>query len=113
MKQMVVQVNLNRTGLGASAAQRTGERQMFPLLQPAQMRGQHRSDRPRVSGSIGMPAYVFKNRTNVQAGAAADAMQRIALLTIREQFGASVIQKDHVIFLGAVEFPRLARAGVK
>ena len=53
---------------------------MLPLLQPAQVRRDHRADRPAVGGAVGVAADIAENRADVQARAAADAVQGVALL---------------------------------
>ena len=70
-----MKVDLNRTGLGAGAAERGGIREMFPAPQTTQMRRNHRADRPLIGRSIGVAADVAVNRADVQAGSATDAVK--------------------------------------
>ena len=42
---------------------------------------------PGISGAVGVAADGAKHRADVQAGAAANAMQHLALLDVGEQFG--------------------------
>ena len=67
---------------------------------------------PRVSRAVGVAADVAENRADVQARAAADAMQRVALLGVGEQFRAAVVEQHDVKFLRAVGFAGLARAAI-
>ena len=81
----MVQINLHRARLGAGAAQRRREGQMFPVLQAAQVRRDDRADGAGVGGAVGVAANVAENRADVQARAAADAMERVALLGVGEE----------------------------
>ena len=110
LQQMMVQINFHRARLGAGAAKRTGVGKMFPILQAAQMRRDDRADRAAVSRAVGVAADVAENRADVQARAAADAVQRVALLGVGEQFGAAIVEQDDVPFLRAVA-SRRAGAG--
>ena len=83
---------------------------MFPILQSAQVGRDDRTDRSAVSGAVGVPADVAENRADIQARAAADAVERVALLGVRQQFRAAIVQQDHMPFLGTVGFAGLARA---
>ena len=85
---------------------------MFPILQAAQMRRDDRTDRAAVSRAVSVAADVPKNRADVQAGAAADAMERVALLGIGQEFGAMIVQQHDMPFLGTVAFAGLAGAGI-
>src|SRR5262245_51696858 len=58
LQQVMMQVDLYRTGLGASAAQRTGIGQMLPILQPAKMRRDHRPNRAGIGRAVGVAANV-------------------------------------------------------
>ena len=86
---------------------------MLPILKPAQVRRDDRANRTLIGRAITVPADVFENRTNVQTGATADAVERIALFGIRQQFRAAVVQQYDVKFFRAVGFARLAWAAVK
>jgi len=50
---------------------------------------------------------------NVEARAAADAVERVALLGVGQQFGAAIVEQDDVELLRSVDFAGLARSAVK
>ena len=107
-----MQINLHRAGLRTRPAQRRRVGQMLPILQAAQMRCDHRAHGSAVRGAVSVPAHVAEDGAHVQAGPAADAMQRVALFRVRQQFRAPVVQQHHVPFLRAVRLARLARTGI-
>ena len=82
---------------------------MLPIQQAAQVWRDHRADRPLVSCAVSVTADVFKDRTDVQARAAADAVQRIALFRIGKQAGAVVVEEYDVKLLRSIRFARLRR----
>ena len=86
---------------------------MFPILQPAQVRRDDRADRAVISRAVGVAADVSENRADVQASAAADAVERVALLGVRQQFRAVIVQQHDVTFFRAVGFAGLARAAIQ
>ena len=92
VQEMMVQVDLYRAGIGAGAAQRRRVGQVLELIEAAQMRSQHASDRAGICGAVGVAAYGAKYRAGVQARAAADAVQDVALLGVGEKFAASVVE---------------------
>src|ERR1039458_182605 len=85
---------------------------MFPLLQAAQMRRDDRADGAAVSRAVSLAADVAENRADVQARAAADAMECVALLGVGEEFRAMIVEQDNVPFLRAVALAGLAWAGI-
>src|ERR1035438_3464065 len=85
---------------------------MFPVLQAAQMRRDDRADGAAVSSSVSLAADIAENRADIQARTAADAMKRVALLGVGEEFRAMIVEQDDVPFLRAVAFAGLARAGI-
>ena len=86
---------------------------MFPILQAAQMRCDHGTDWTGIGRAIRVPPNVAENRANVEAGAAADAMKRIPLLSIRQQFGAAIIQQNDMELFGPIRFPGLPGSAIK
>src|SRR5256885_16752119 len=86
---------------------------MLPVLQPAQMGCDHRADRSGVGGAVSVAADVAKDGTDVQAGAATDAMEGVALLGIREQFRATIIQEHDMILFRSVGLAWLPRPPIK
>src|SRR5258707_953271 len=86
---------------------------MLPILQPAQVRCNHGTDGTGISRAISMSANVAENRANIQASTTANAVQRIALLGIGQEFRAPIIEQNDVIFLRAIGFAGLSRAAIK
>src|SRR5436190_13731827 len=86
---------------------------MFPILQAAQMRCDHGTDWTGIGRAIRVPPNVAENRANVEAGAAADAMKRVALLGVGEQLGPMIIQQDDMILFWSVGLTRLTRAAIE
>ena len=76
-QQQLVQRDPDRAGLPAGAAQRGGVRELGRLRRVLQQRRDDRADRPRVDAAVGVPADLALDRAGVQAGAAADAVQRL------------------------------------
>ncbi len=109
-QQMMREINLHRARLRAGAAKRGGKREMLPILQSPQMWRDHRSNRPAVHRGVGVPAHVAKNRANIQARPAPNAVQRVALFRIRQHRGAPVIQQHDVELLRPIRLARLPRA---
>src|ERR1700730_5473815 len=107
---MVMQIDLHRAGLGASATKRRRVGEVFPIHQTAQVRRNNRADRPLVSGRIGVAADIPVNRANVQTSSATDAVERIPLLGISQQLSSSIVQKDNMKFLWPIGFAWLTRA---
>ncbi len=85
---------------------------MLPILQPAQVGRDDPADGPRVGRAVGVAAHVAIDRADVQARAAADAVERVALFGVGQQRRAVVVEQDDVELLRAVRFARLARAAV-
>ena len=65
---------------------------MVPLLEATQVRSNHRADGTLVGCAISQAADIFKDRANIEAGPAADAMQGIALLGVGQEASASIVE---------------------
>src|ERR671913_2536075 len=99
----------NRTGLPTRPAEARSVGQIFRFVVALEQWRYDGPDRTGVGRSVGVAASLPVDRADVQAGAAADAVQR--LLELRaEQFGASVVHEDEMQLLGAVEFAYLPRS---
>ena len=85
---------------------------MLPILQPAKVRSDHAPDGALVGRAVGMAADVLENGADVQAGAAADAVQGIALLGVGQQARAVIIEQHDMKLLGTVDFTRLPRPAI-
>ena len=70
-------LDLDRAGVVARAAQRRRPRQRRVRVEPEQLRRQDRADRPRIDRLVRLPADARVDRAHVQAGRAADAVQRL------------------------------------
>src|ERR1700722_12604980 len=83
---------------------------MVELVNSAEMRSEDAADRSGIRGAIGVAANSAKHRAHVEAGTAADAMQHVALLDVREQFGSAIVEQDDMEFFGPIDLIRLAWA---
>src|SRR5436853_5666686 len=101
MQQHVRNVDLDRAHLATRAAQRRSERKIFRSFASNQLRGQKGSDRSGIDPSIGMAADLLINRTGVQTGAAANAIERLAQVFVCKNVHAAVIEYDYMKLLGA------------
>src|SRR5690606_14757469 len=97
-------VDLDRADLVAGAAQGRGVRKRLVDLArgAAQLRVEHRTDRPRVDRAVGVAAGALVDRADVEAGRAADAPQRLAPDAVAEDVRATVVEQDDVHLLRAV-----------
>ena len=77
----------------------------FASLRPLQQRGYDGADRARVGRAVGVAAGLPVDRADVQARAAADAVERLLELGA-EQLRAAVVKQDQVHLLGPVELAR-------
>src|SRR6185437_2451982 len=104
VQEVMMQIDLHRANRGARAAKRGCVGKVLKLP-TAQMRRQHRADRPRIGGSVRVPADMAVHRTDIQASAAANAMQHLPLFRMAEQAAATVIHQHYVKFFRAIHFP--------
>jgi len=75
---------------------------MVKLVNAAQMRSENAADWAGIGGAIGVAAHSAKHRADVEAGAAADAMQHVALFDIREQFASAIVEQYDMEFFGPI-----------
>ena len=87
-----------RTATRRTAARRSGRR----AAGPGELRGQDRADRARIDRAVRVPAGALVDRADVQAGAAADAVQRLAAHRVGEHRGAAVVEQHQVELLRPV-----------
>src|SRR5262245_34378557 len=73
-------------------------------LAAAEARRDHAADRARIGGVVRMTADVPVYGTDVQTGAAANAVQHFPFFGVGQQAAASVIKQDAVKFLRAISF---------
>src|SRR5438552_3389961 len=98
-EQLVVQVDADRADVAARPAQRGREGEIGVFLR-VDVRGQDRADGPRDGHAIAVASAAAIDRAGVQAGRAADALERVAVLLAREDPAAPVID-DHDVHRGA------------
>src|SRR5579862_3376454 len=109
-EKVVMQINFHGASVRARAAEGRRIGEMVKLVNAAQMGSENAADWARISGAVSVAANSAKHRANIEAGAAANAMQHVALLDVREQFGSAIVEQHDVEFLGAVDLIRLSRA---
>src|SRR5262250_2232248 len=80
-------------------------------LTATQVRREHTADGPLIRGAIRVAADIAVHRTDIQAGAAADAVQHLALFGVCQQTAAAVVEQHDVKLFRAVSFSRLAWSG--
>ena len=100
-----MEIDFHRARARAGAAERRRVREVLPILQAAQVRRDDGADRPLIRRAVGVAADVLENRADVQTRAAADAMERVALLGIGEEARAVIVEQDDVKFLRPVHSP--------
>ena len=82
LQQHLGQVDLHRTDFRAGPAQAGGEGQPRRVRGPQELRGENGADRPRVHPRKAVAADSAVHRAGVQAGPAANAVQRLALVAV-------------------------------
>ena len=110
LEQQLVERDLHRASVGARAAQRRGVRQRGRVVEPDEQRQEHRAHRARVDRAVRGAAGLPVDRADVQAGAAADAREHLAVLRA-EQVRAAVVDDHDVQLLGPVLLARPPRPG--
>src|SRR6202008_3618726 len=108
-EKVVVKIDFHRASIGARATKRRCVGEMLKLVEPAQVGCEHAADRSRGGSAVGVVANGAKHRAHIQARAAADAMQDVALFDISEQFAPAIVEQDDVKFFWAVHFVWLPR----
>ncbi len=86
-------VDLHRADLVAGAAQGRRVGQRAGRRHAAEHRREDRADRPGVHGAVGVAAGALVDRADVQAGRAADAVERLAPDRVGEHLGAAVVER--------------------
>ncbi len=106
-----MQRDADRASLPAGAAEARGVGQVLRVLLSLEERGYDGAYRAGVGRAVGVAAGLAVDRADVQAGAAADAVE--GLLELRaEQLGAAVVHEDEVQLLRPVELARSPRGPV-
>ena len=95
-------VDRDRADLVTGSAQARGIRQRAPLLEPLELGGEDRSDRPGVHRLVRVAAGSRVHRADVEAGRAADAAKRLASDLVGEHVGAPVVDQHQVELLRPV-----------
>ena len=112
LEQHLRNIDLDRTDLGACAAQAGCERQPGIAGDAVKLRRDDGADRARVNPRIIVAADLAIHRAVIEASAAANAVQRLALLGIGQQLRAAVVEQQQVKLVGPVDFavaPRTRR----
>src|SRR5579875_2680527 len=91
MQQQVGDVDPHWADFAAGSTKRRGKREFSGRSQTDKFRSDERADRTAVNPAVGMSADLAVNRTSVEAGAAADAIERFAHLFIRQRANAAVV----------------------
>src|SRR5918997_5144350 len=108
LEQELVQGYAHGARLPARAAKRGGEGQILGLLGSLQQGCDDGADRTGVGRAVGVAAGLAVDGADVQAGAAADAVEGLLELG-PEELRAAVVHQDQVKLLGPVEFALAAR----
>ena len=109
-KQVMVKINLYRTRRGTRTAKRACVGKMLEFLKSRIMRRDDRADRALISCTIRMSADVSEDRADIEARAAADALQHF-LVARAEHAAAPAVVEDDVQFARAVGVAIARRAG--
>src|SRR2546428_2248047 len=98
-EQLGVQVDPDRADVAAGPAERGGEGEIGVLLR-VDVRREDRADGARDGHAVAVPSAAAIDGAGVQAGRAADAFERVAVLLAREDPAAPVID-DYDVHRGA------------
>ena len=110
LQQHLRNIDLHRADLGARAAQAGSEGQAGLVRDPHELRRDDGADGSRVDPRKTVAADLAVDRAGVQTGAAANAVERLALAAVGQQPRAAVIEQHHVEFVGPVDFAAAPRA---
>ena len=108
-----MQIDFHGARLRAGTAKRRGIGEMLPILKSAQMGRNYGTDRTLIGCPIAVAADVAIDGADIQACAAADTMEGIALFGVGEEVRSLIVQQHNVKLLRAVGFAWLARTAVK
>src|SRR6201999_4426161 len=96
-------IDFARTNLGTVAALQAQALNLVRRLQRVEPRGENGADAARIYLAKDVPANQAKNRTDVQARSAANALQRLLEFRIFRHFGAAIVHQDDVqLFRSAI-----------
>lgn len=112
-KQNLGNIDLHRTDFRAGAAQAGSERQPGVLGDAMELGRNDGADRSRIDPRIVVAADLPVHRAVIETGAAADAVQRLALAFIGQQPRTAVVHQDKIELLGTVDFSGTARTAQK
>src|SRR5438477_809043 len=94
MQQQLRNVDLDRTHFTTGTAQARRVRQLRRFAQSNQLRRDDGADWSRVNRAVGMPANLLIDRTRVQAGAAANARERLPRSRMGQHSRAAIVEQD-------------------
>ena len=83
------------------------------VIHAQKLRRDDGADRPGIDPRKTVAADLAIHRAVIQARAAADAVERLALLAIRQQLGAAVVEQHHVELIRPVDLLAAPRPGEK
>src|SRR5205823_7386907 len=95
-------VDLDGTDLVAGAAEARGERECRDVFDPQELRREDRADRAWIDRPVRMTTGARVDGTDVQTGAATDAVQSLTPDLVGEDPGAPVVEQDGVHLLRTV-----------
>lgn len=102
--ELLMQRDAHRTDICTRPAEAGGIRQLLIIVITAKQRRNDRSNRTRIDGTVSMPADMAVDRTDIQAGTAADTLQSFVEFT-PQNIGAAVIDDHQMEFLRSVGLP--------
>jgi len=102
MQEHCRDVDLHRTDLVAGAAEGRREGQRRGVLDADQLRYEDRADRSGVDRSVRVAAGAGVDRANVQASAAADAVERLPPDLVAKHARTAVIEQNDMELLRTV-----------
>ena len=111
VEQHTGDVDLHGASVAAGAAQGRGVGQVFGLGQAHEFRGYDGADGAGIDPSVGVAAHALVDGADVEAGAAADAVEGFAEGGVGQQAAAPVVHDDQVELFRAVLVGGAAGAG--
>jgi hypothetical protein len=102
----------NGACLGATSTQGAGIGEIGIDINPPEKRREYIAHGSGVYRAVGMPAHRSVNRADVETGSTVKAVEHLTE-PFSDQSRATVIEKDHMEFLGSLLFSLFLRTGYK